>query len=144
MGVVGVFWATFFKTGLCKKMHEGSNSAHIQAKWERIKACAGGETIGNKTFTIICTLGAIFVASGINGILAIFLDVEGDPSENKLQVNFQVFMILTIICSLFGMWPIFATFYFCVFLRCRKAGEKAQTEAQHCENDSNRRKWTYA
>ena len=123
MAVVGVFWAVFFKTGLCKKMHEGSSSAHIQAKWERIKvkrafilkfclfirisrkprfsACAGGETISNKTFGIICVLGAIFFSSGINGILAIFLDVEGDPSENKLQGVFQAFMILTIVCSLF-------------------------------------------
>ena len=70
-------------------------------KKTRFSACAGGETISNKTFTIICTFGAIFVASGINGILAIFLDAEGEPSENKLQVNFQVFMVLTIICSLF-------------------------------------------
>jgi len=147
MSVVGVFWAVFFKTGLCKKMHEGSNSAHIQAKWERIKACAGGETISNKTFTIICVLGAIFLTSGINGILAIFLDVEGDPTENKLQENFQVFMILTIISSLFGMWPIFATFYFCIFLRCKRTGQRARTEAENCENDNNNRKgalWTYA
>ena len=70
-------------------------------KHPRFSACAGGETISNKTFGIICVLGAIFLSSGINGILAIFLDVEGDPSENKLQGVFQAFMILTIVCSLF-------------------------------------------
>ena len=38
------------------------------------------------------------------------------------------------------MWPIFATFYFCIFLRCKKTGERAQNNVDTCQNDSNRRR----
>ena len=37
MAVVFVVWATLFKFGCCKRMHANSSSAHIQAKWARIK-----------------------------------------------------------------------------------------------------------
>ena len=64
------------------------------------QSCMGGETISDRTYFIVCICSVIFFTSGINGVLAIFLDVEGDPSENLLQPSFRVFMILTIVCSL--------------------------------------------
>jgi len=143
MAVVFVVWATLFKFGCCKRMHANSNSLHIQAKWARMKSCMGGETISDRTYFIVCICSAIFFTSGINGVLAIFLDVEGDPSENLLQPNFQVFMILTIICSLIGMWPLWMTFYFCVFIKCLgKSTGKKNCESTNCDDEdkTNRRR----
>merc|ERR1711892_170050 len=140
MAVVFVVWATLFKFGCCKRMHANSSSAHIQAKWARIKSCMGGETISDRTYFIVCICSVIFFTSGINGVLAIFLDVEGDPSENFLQPNFQVFMILTIVCSLIGMWPVWWTFYFCIFIKCFGMEKKNCDVDQDTEDRANRQR----
>ena len=71
----------------------------MQQKWSQIKACTGGETISTKIYLAFIICGLLHITSGISGVVAIFLDVEGPAEENKLQGLFQSFMILTIICS---------------------------------------------
>jgi len=120
IGFMLPFCLTLFKSGCIKKCYDRPDG------------------VSTKIYLAFIICGLLHITSGISGVVAIFLEVEGPAEENKLQGLFQSFMILTIICSTISMWPIFFTFYYCVFLRF--CASKQPNCEEKCEDHSSKRK----